>query len=1104
MNLRHSLKQLFKKQKDRLTQSPRFHTVIEDQYPESTLLSTQGCHQKGLISHGQIPVTLLAGVCIRFHLIPSEPLITGLRLRFGTYCRINQCHITLRINDFTHRFNARQLVDNQSTDILFPTPQTCIPGQPVALEIYCEDAASNHTVAVWCGKMQTAFINTLNLNKPLIFPELSQPRVSIVIPVFNKALYTYNCLLTLQACDPEISKEVIIINNASSDDTAALLAQLQGAIKIINNTKNQGFVQACRQGAEIANGEFILFLNNDTQVTPSWLSNLVKVMDTQADIGITGSKLIYPDEQLQEAGGMIFNDASGWNYGRLQEPTDARYNQSREVDYCSGASLMIRKTLWNQLGGFDMRYAPAYYEDTDLCFAARQAGYKVYYCHDSQVIHHEGITAGTDIQSGYKVYQGINRKKFQAKWWNVLSSHPPPPPQSSPDAAAFRFMAATHFRIPENKIIATHFLAQGWAANFWSYLNINKVDQEIELIQSMGFNTVILLIPWVGFQTKVDPITYYQDYFTLFQQLLDKLQQHNLQVILRLGYSHDNGPDSEPEGFLRQIVIAAEPLMLKAWCDYLDRLWDIAQRYSNVLGGFITWEDFFFMDLTHTPPETRLLFGTRTGYQRYLEEHYTLEEISDRYQHSFEAYTDIPIPAFKSRAIHLFCAFWDQILIETLFQASKKHFPPLTMEVRTDCDYQEDSTICHHDTFDLTPDTYLTTIYYAPAWGAPNDGRLETAEEVLKRMQFMFDHLHTQTNNLFFIDQFNFIDNTPGFEHNTSILPDQIPQFLAGVAPILQSQTIGYGMWTLHDVRANALKNGLFERDYPIWEIDNGEIVFDSATQKKAALLRSNGVLSQLLAWCVGIPYVKEMPFQLDFKVKSAEDAKTAGEISLVVVYENKIIHQDTVSWQIENDWQDIHLENIPFYLGHTLKLENQGTPVLLSDLYLYQVWQENGVIDAQGKPKSFYKHLVSLNQQLTHQKQPQLKSVFQQEDITPEQLEGVFPDHWMGKTVLGLIAQPLEQENFSFVIKAYVPETWQDYHNSIMLTLDAQQYPISQPIKAGYNEILVGPLDNSLFNDIVFFQLEAENVFSPSQYDAQSQDDRKISLQLIELGFEG
>ncbi len=106
---------------------------------------------------------------------------------------------------------------------------------------------------------------------------------------------------------------------------------------------------------------------------------------------------------------------------------------------------MIRQDLWHQLGGFDMRYAPAYYEDTYLCFAARDADYKVFYCHNSEVIHHEGITAGTDISSGYKAYQAINKKKFQAKWWNVLSTnHPAAPPQTSPEIAAFRFMAATN------------------------------------------------------------------------------------------------------------------------------------------------------------------------------------------------------------------------------------------------------------------------------------------------------------------------------------------------------------------------------------------------------------------------------------------------------------------------------------------------------------------------------------------------------------------------------------------------------------------------------------------------------------------------------------
>jgi hypothetical protein len=367
----------------------------------------------------------------------------------------------------------------------------------------------------------------------------------------------------------------------------------------------------------------------------------------------------------------------------------------------------------------------------------------------------------------------------------------------------------------------------------------------------------------------------------------------------------------------------------------------------------------------------------------------------------------------------------------------------------------------------------------------------------------MFEHLQTQTNNAFFIDQFNFIDNTPGFEQHSGILLEQIPQFLSEVAPILQSQTIGYGLWTLRDVRANALKNGLFERDYPCWALDNGEIVFDVDTQNKAALLNTKGTLSQLLSWCVGVPYVEDSQFQLDFKVKQAKDIDTAEKISLVifVIKNHEVLYEKTVSFQIEDDWQAIHLEKIPFYLGHELKIENRGTSVLLTDFYLYQRWQENGIIDANGKPKAFYKHLVSLNQQLNPQQRP-LKSFFQQQDFIPEIWEGLFADRWIGKTLLGIIAKPSEHETFSWIIKAYVPDSWQDYQNRITLTLDDKQYPISQPIKTGYNEIFIEGLENSWFNDIVFFRLEAETVSSPNQYDAQIDDHRKVSIQLIELGF--
>src|SRR5207244_4351982 len=125
-------------------------------------------------------------------------------------------------------------------------------------------------------------------------------------------------------------------------------------------------------------------------------------------------------------GAIVFSDASGWNYGRGGDPDDPRYSFVREVDYCSAACLLVRADLWRELGGFDERYAPAYYEDTDLCFALRSTGRRVLYQPRAEVVHHEGATAGTDLASGFKRHQEINGVAFREKWASELRTpaHP--------------------------------------------------------------------------------------------------------------------------------------------------------------------------------------------------------------------------------------------------------------------------------------------------------------------------------------------------------------------------------------------------------------------------------------------------------------------------------------------------------------------------------------------------------------------------------------------------------------------------------------------------------------------------------------------------------
>jgi GT2 family glycosyltransferase len=236
---------------------------------------------------------------------------------------------------------------------------------------------------------------------------VSRPLISIVVPVYNRLDLTRQCLDRIHETAADVAHEIVVIDNRSSDETAALLREADdaGRLRAILNPENLGFGRACNQGLAAARGEHVLFLNNDTIPRPGWLEPMLEELSDPA-VGAVGSRLLYPDGTIQHCG--IAFDEQGLPFhllrGEAAEHPGALLACDRPA--VTGACLLIRGSLVRQLGGFSASYR-MYVEDIDLCFAVWDAGYRVRYCPESVVTHLENASVEDVAWRDARVMEGL-------------------------------------------------------------------------------------------------------------------------------------------------------------------------------------------------------------------------------------------------------------------------------------------------------------------------------------------------------------------------------------------------------------------------------------------------------------------------------------------------------------------------------------------------------------------------------------------------------------------------------------------------------------------------------------------------------------------------
>lgn len=407
-------------------------------------------------------------------------------------------------------------------------------------------------------------------------------------------------------------------------------------------------------------------------------------------------------------------------------------------------------------------------------------------------------------------------------------------PREAPAAPAARYTSA-------------HYFGRHWPKNVLFGFRREELAADLALMRADGFSSVVYLVAWGDFQPVATPCCRYEDRaFERLDLLVAAAREAGLQVILRVGYGWSfHAGDASME---RQLALMNDPAVRTAYLDFGRR---IGERYGPdpaVQLSFLTWEDHKLFEIQP---------AGRSTWTRFLSTHVGLGAAQEALGARFERLEDAPFAGRNGPAPQLFHRYWDWLKRDELYLPMSRLIPRLSYEVRIDKDPQwsadgksVEAWIDHYGTYQL-PGAPVTTIYWAPFWGAENRGELLPAERALT----LLDHLIRDTSERasprqLYIDQFNFIDNTPGFRTNAIIDPVEVDDFLGKAACLFRERPVqGVGPWTWQEYLESPLHNPSFVLGLEGWTAaDAGVRLIEGDPSRDARLeLSAGGRIGQII-----------------------------------------------------------------------------------------------------------------------------------------------------------------------------------------------------------------------------------------------------------------